>query len=373
MNRAMTPSIRAVARQRGVTLVELLVGIVIGMLTVLVITQVFLNSEQQRRTPAAGANAQINGILALDAIQRDVRQSGYGLGGGMWLGQCPTAPSSEAATVGLSSLTLAPLLIQPGSGSTPSDSIEVLSSGKIDAAMPLKLAETHDSGSGAFIIRSPMGVETGDWLIVATGNGQDCAAFQAQAVTTSAPWGITPNVSVAGIYDDKSVLSNMGASPIRRRWSVAGSSAGAYALQMTNLATDSASPGADDAYPGVVLLRALYAKDTEGDGSIDTYDTTAPASLADWKQVVGVRLALVVRSPERSKDVVTAKPIQWDLGKTTSDITDSIACELDSTHQCLELKFEHTVPNGSDEWKYYRYRMYESMIPLRNLIWNAAG
>lgn len=368
----MNPALHA-DRQRGVTLIELLVGIVIGMLTVLVITQVFLNSEQQRRTPAEGANAQINGILALDAIQRDVRQSGYGLGGGMWMGRCTTRTSSEAATVGLSALALAPLVIQSGSGASPSDSIEILSSGKIDAAMQIRLKESRDSANAAFVIPSPMGIETGDWLIAAANGGSPCTAFKAQAISTGAPWNVTPNINVADAYDDKSSLLNMGASPIRRRWSVAGSAAGAFSLQMTNLATGAAAPSANDAYPGVVLLRALYAKDTGGDGVIDTYDTTAPVELAGWQQVVGVRLALVVRSPEWSQDEVTPRPLQWDLGKPSSEVAGSIECRLDSTHQCLELGLTHTVAQGSDEWKHYRYRMYESMIPLRNMLWNAAG
>lgn len=365
----MTPPVRAVARQGGVSLLELLVGIVISMLTVLVITQVFLNSEKQRRAPAAGANTQINGILALDAIQRDVRQSGYGLGGGPWMGQCKTAASTAAAAVGLSALSLAPVAITPGSGTTPSDSIDVLSSGKIDAAMQIKLAETHESGNSAFLIPATMGVETGDWLIVTTKSGLECAAFQAQAISISAPWGITPSASVGSTFDAESYLSNMGAAPIRRRWSVAGSDTSAFSLQMTNLATNAATPSANDAYPDVVLLRALYAKDTDANGSIDTYNTTAPTNRTEWEQVMGVRLSLVVRSPEWSQEAVTLKPIQWDLG--TATVSGSAKCPADATHNCIELGLTHTVAKDSDEWQHYRYRMYESLIPLRNLIWNS--
>lgn len=365
----MTRSTSATPHQRGVSLLELLIGIVISMLTVLIITQVFLNSEKHRRIPAAGANTQVNGILALDAIQRDVRQSGYGLGGGAWMGQCNTGASAAAAAVGLANLQLAPLLITPGSGDAPSDSIEVLSSGKVDAAMQIRLAEKHDEGNSAFIIRTPMGVEAGDWLVVSSKAGLACAAFQAQAISIAAPWGVTPSASVAGDYDDESRLSNMGASPVRRRWSVTGSPASPFALQMTDLANDAPTPSANDAYPDVVLLRALYGKDTDNNGAIDTYDTTAPTDLAQWQQVMGVRLSLVVRSPEWSKDDVTLAPLQWDLGDAA--VAGSIQCASNAAHKCLELGLAHTVVNGSTEWKQYRYRMYESLIPLRNLIWNS--
>ena len=354
------------SHQRGMSLLELLVGIVISMLTVLVITQLFLDSERQRRVPSSGAHAQINGILALDAVQRDVRQAGYGLGGGPWLGTCTTGDLAEAKAAGLSNLLLQPVVITAGSGTAPSDSIAVLSSGKIDAATQIKLAEEHANGNGKFVVPSTMGVEVGDWLIVATKSGAACSAFQAQSLTAVAPWGITPSGSVPQ-YAEGSMLSNMGAAPVRRSWSVVGSGTNAFRLQVSNLAI-AATPTASDAYPDVVLLRALYAKDTNADGAIDTYDATAPATRADWNQVIGVRLALVVRSTHWSKDEVTADGMEWSFG--TASVAGGSACTANASHSCLKLGLTHTAASGSTEWKHYRYRMYESMIPLRNLLWN---
>ncbi len=361
------PPRRAAHAQRGISLLELLVGIVVSMLTVLVITQVFLESERQRRIPATGADAQINGILALDAVQRDVRQAGYGLSGGPWVGGCTTGTSTEAAAVGLSDLTLAPVTITPGNGTAPSDSIDILSSGKVDAALQVKLAEDHASGNGKLILPSILGVEADDWLIVSTTTGSQCDAFQAQALATSEPWGITPSGSVRA-YTAGSLLSNLGAAPIRRRWSVSDT----FRLRMTNLATSGTpTPAAtDDAYPEVVLLRAFYAKDTDADGAIDTYDTTTPIDRSGWSQIVGLRLAMVVRSPQWNKEEVTPSAPQWNLGKATT-AAGSAACADDANSQCITLGLTHTVANGSSDWKHYRYRMYESLIPLRNLLWNA--
>lgn len=360
----MTPPHHHAARtQRGISLLELIVGIVISMLTVLVITQVFLESERQRRIPATGADAQVNGILALDAIQRDVRQAGYGLSGGPWVGACTTGNLAEAQAVGLASLRLAPVAITAGSGAAPSDSIDILSSGKVDAAMQIKLAEDHANGNGKLIVPSTLGIEAGDWLIVSTPTGSQCDAFQAQALATAEPWGITPSGSVPA-YTAGSLLSNMGAAPVRRRWSVSGSAASAFALQMTDLATASPAAGSD-AYPEIVLLRAFYAKDTDADGAIDTYDTATPTDRAGWSQVIGLRLALVVRSPQWSKEEATASAPRWNLGSAT--VAGGAACPDDAGSQCIALGLTHT---GTD-WKHYRYRMYESLIPLRNLLWNA--
>ena len=358
-------SARATRAARGVSLIELLVGIVVGMLTVLAITQLFLESEKQRRVPAAGADAQVNGILALDAIQRDVRQAGYGLGGGPWLGGCTTADLDEAKAVGLSNLPLAPVTITAGS---PSDTIEVLSSGKIDAAMQVKLTANHPDDDDEFILPSTLGFEVGDWLVIATKTGSTCAAFQVAALSASEPWTLTATGDVP-LFDEGSLLSNMGAAPIRRRWSIAGSATSTFALQMTNLATASAA-AADDAYPDVVLLRAFYAKDTDNDGAIDTYDTTPPATRAEWNQVIGLRLALVVRSAQWDKEEVTTSAPLWNLGSATT-VTGSSACAGDSSSKCITLGLTHTVATGSNDWKHYRYRTYDSLIPLRNLLWNA--
>jgi type IV pilus assembly protein PilW len=356
---------RAVRAQGGISLLELLVGITVSMLTVLVITQVFLASEKQRRIPAAGADAQVNGILALDALQRDVRQAGYGLSGGPWVGICTTGNLSEPDAVGLANLPLAPVTITPGSNTAPSDSIDILSSGKVNAALQIKLEEDHASGNGAFVVPSTLGIEAGDWLIVSSAAGAHCDAFQAQTLATAPPWGITPSGSVTTSYTAGSLLTNMGASPIRRRWSVSDT----FRLRTTNLAV-SGTPtpaAADDAYADIVLLRAFYAKDTDGNGSVDAYNTTAPTTRAEWSQVIGLRLAVVVRSPQWDKDEVTTSALQWNLGSAT--VANAAACAGDASSQCLPLSLTHT--GTGSEWKHYRYRMYESLIPLRNLLWNA--
>ena len=68
-------------RHAGFTLIELMVGVVLGMLTVVIIANVFATAEGQKRTTTSGSDAQVAGSLALHALQRDVRMAGYGLAG----------------------------------------------------------------------------------------------------------------------------------------------------------------------------------------------------------------------------------------------------------------------------------------------------
>ncbi len=84
--------------QRGVTLVEMMVGMLVGMLAVLVISQVLLTSESQKRTTTGGADAQVNGALALYSLQRDLEHAGYGISRSPNIIDCPISVSYNGAT-----------------------------------------------------------------------------------------------------------------------------------------------------------------------------------------------------------------------------------------------------------------------------------
>lgn len=66
-------------KQAGFSLVELMVGLVIGLLATLVIMQVFSTFEAQKRSTTGTADAQTNGSLGLYSIQREVQKAGFGI------------------------------------------------------------------------------------------------------------------------------------------------------------------------------------------------------------------------------------------------------------------------------------------------------
>ena len=76
-------------RQRGLSLVEIMVGLVIGLITVMVIGQVAAEFEGQKRTSTGGGDAQSNGAAALFQLEREIRMAGYGLMIGSWGQMCP--------------------------------------------------------------------------------------------------------------------------------------------------------------------------------------------------------------------------------------------------------------------------------------------
>ena len=97
-----TSNVRTRARaaaQAGVTLIELMVGLVVGLLAVLVISQVMLTSEGQKRTATGGADAQISGALALYTLQRDLEQAGYGIASNPSIFGCPLSARFNGAAI----------------------------------------------------------------------------------------------------------------------------------------------------------------------------------------------------------------------------------------------------------------------------------
>jgi type IV pilus assembly protein PilW len=106
--------------------------------------------------------------------------------------------------------------------------------------------------------------------------------------------------------------------------------------------------------PGVVV-------NTNADGTVDTWDNTTPTTNADWLKVMAVRIAVVARSTQFEKSTVTFADPQWDLG-ANGTVTGSTAC---GANRCLPLKVSHLA-----DWGRYRYRVFETIVPLRNMLWN---
>lgn len=69
------------SRQTGFSLVDVMVGMVLSLLGTIIIFQVFEVSERIKRTTTGGGDAQQNGAAALFALERGVRQAGYGING----------------------------------------------------------------------------------------------------------------------------------------------------------------------------------------------------------------------------------------------------------------------------------------------------
>lgn len=369
-----TPTVIS-ARQRGFSLIELMVGVVIGLLAVLVITQVMALAEGKKRTVSMGSDAQVNGALALFALQRDIEQAGYGA---VALPDAIGCTVKYKSSAGAGTFTLAPVVITDGGSASVSDSIAILQGNTVNFSTPMLLTGTALPTDDHFTVKSSFGTVVGNTMIavpqgwtMAPDTSVPCGVFAVTSAATPATATLTiTNVPHGGSnawnqstvfptanISSGSYLLNMG-TMTSRTYSVSSSGN----LQSTDLSLTDGSKTTADLYPQIVLVKAMYGKDTNLDGQVDAYDKTAPASNADWQKVVSVRIAVVARSNQYEKDIVTATVPQWDVG-TAITVAGTATCNGSS--KCLSLDVS-TLP----DWQHYRYKVYDTIVPLRNVLWN---
>lgn len=355
--------------QAGFTLVELMVGMTLALITTVIIAQVMWASEGSRRTTTQGSDAQVNGALALYTVQRDLQMAGYGVVSNPDVLGCEVRGQYGANPA--RTFTLAPVIITSGGAANASDSITVLRSGSTRAALPVVTTDIHDATSTQFEVQSTVGIADGDLMLAMPESPSStnwCTLFQARAdagtplsgtvlphVAAGDSWNPATSIMPAS-YPAGTMLTNV-SRLVNRRYAV-----NADNLESQDLITANDVPTTSTVASQIVLMKAYYGKDTNNDGVVDSYDQTTPTDNAGWRQVRTVRVAVVARSAQREKEEVTTADPVWDVGQTVA-VTGTADC---GESQCLTLQV--STADGT-EWRHYRYKVFDTVIPLRNMLW----
>lgn len=70
-------SFKLYRRQTGLTLIELMIALVLGLLVVAAVTQIFISNKQTYRVTEAHSRLQDNARFAIEVLSRDIRSAGY--------------------------------------------------------------------------------------------------------------------------------------------------------------------------------------------------------------------------------------------------------------------------------------------------------
>jgi type IV pilus assembly protein PilW len=125
--------------------------------------------------------------------------------------------------------------------------------------------------------------------------------------------------------------------------------------------------GLDDGVDNGTVVRENFQAD---DNIVDKYTTDSPKDAAGWGRVRSVRLALVSRSnaPERSIS-----------GNGCDATPDYSAATNDDTYPVRWARGPD-APKGRPidvrtiaDWRCYKYKVYETVVPLRNMLWRQAS
>lgn len=374
--------------QSGLSLVEIMVGVLIGMIGIVVIFQMLATSESRKRTVSAGSDVQVSGIIGLTSIERDVREAGYGFASagydtgitpvmGCTVNAYDTGRPTPAFTY-----RLTPIQIIQGAGAA-SDTVIVLrgNGGTFPAAHVF--TESTDTSKKT---RGRAGISPRDYVLIGrvtptlqcmTAEITDVTDADSLTIrhnqgsysyTTYLPDGSTsvstriarynnlaPPVSFTAGY-----IFNLGNGPRRNIWTVLNGK-----LQVTNdlLYQDTNGDTINDPVEvadNVITLQAEYGIDANNNGRIEAgeWTTTDPVAVTQWANILAVRLGMLVRSGQFERTTVTTAVPSWAGGQFTITNLDGSASTT-------------TPADPANNWRNYRYRVYETVIPLRNMLWGS--
>ena len=350
------------ARPRGMSLVELMVGLAIGLVAVIIVMQVFQVSEGSRRTTTGGDDAQIAGYLALGTLQEDLRQAGIGIAFRRLLGCNLTLPNG-AVLNNLGPVTINHADIPAGDSNT--DTLLVVY-GDANATPEGDLVPAQPA-TATYTVATPTAYTNGDRVIAATETRPSPCALTVDRLT-AAPSISPPQVTVAtGVSSMvNGTLFDLGQRPRVVVYRVLDGNLTACDFMVNNCRD--ASKASDPTFwvqigSGVVSLRAQYGRDTTAtaDGAVDVFDRTTPTTDCTWVRTAGLRLAVTVQSGQREKEVVTSS--------TTTDPTyPTWAGSSGASGVAAPITL-----SARSNWQNYRYRVYETTVPIRNVAWMGAS
>jgi type IV pilus assembly protein PilW len=408
--RARSGAIRRTSarRQSGMSIVELMVATVISLVGVLVIFQVFAVNEGVRRGTTAGSDEQTSGLLGLMLLERELRHAGFGINDLSAIGCNMKMWDNNASPKDVTAFPLSAVQIESKTGSTP-DVLRVIYRGTPPPVTPppppinpvaVKLSIEMSDQTSPFKLQYLFGFLPGDVVLV-SGAGVDCTLREVTATPSLGMGGVelqhqsgtytngytgesqTARFNKAAgtpvIYQAAAKVQNLGPAPVRNEITVRNGEtnpAQNNQLVLTNMLGDSsqvlpvaeqivqlkAEYGMDDSTNNNTITRAAYNAD---DNIVDNYTKDSPTTAADWQRVRSVRIAIVSRSQvaERPNAGTTCDatpdwgsaqyPVRWARGPDSPQ-----GRPID-------------VRTGPD-WRCYKYKVYETTVPLRNMLWRQA-
>ena len=392
-------------KQKGITLVELLVAMTIGLGITLAVSSVLIATENHKRTTTSTNDAQQTGSYGVYALDKALRGAGSGIAAsafppdvgvfgcklnagaaGAIFPRATPFPKPFAGFIGGVSLAnpllVAPVLIGRNQSLGGSDVIMVM--GGSGSAGGVSRQITGGGSATTATLDNTVGFAINDLVLVSQSGVPDCLIQQVSPPYTPP----TPTLNFGGIYSAATAtsttmaalaastssyvtpLGNAAANNIQFMLFGVDDNRTLYTydlLQNLNVfggvGTDAAQAIAD----GVVQMNALYGIDTNGDGIQDTWAgpgdpgwdfNSVMTSPAKMKQIVSVRVALVVRGEyyDTTRDAA-GNPLP--VSPPTLNFFNGLAGSAGSLQQTINLSVTE---------QQFRYRIFEFTVPLRNML-----
>jgi type IV pilus assembly protein PilW len=116
----------------------------------------------------------------------------------------------------------------------------------------------------------------------------------------------------------------------------------------------------------IVSLRAVYGRDTTAvqDFQVDVWDRTPLPTLADAPRVMAVMLEITARSGLKEKPATGVNCTALADSTRPDKVMDWIGGAVAGAGINVDPS---NLPAG--EWACYRYKLYQTRVPIRNMSW----
>ncbi len=316
-------------QMRGATLIELMIALVLGLLLTLAIGNIFLGSRQSYAMVDGLSRLQENGRFALRRIARDIREADY-MGCGSSLSSYAINNTLNNATDFRWNFSRGIEGFEATSSTAWSPTVDASISAPLggrDIIVVRRVADTpttvtaHPGGTppGSANIQVAPGSDLKQFDIVMVSDCVSAAIFE----ITSA----NPGTSGSLAHNTGSVSQGPGnaTQALGREYTNGGITKVSTIVYYIGTGTgggpalfraEGANP-AQELVEGVEDMQILYGEDTDGDRDADRY--VAANTVADWSDVISVRVSLLLHS---LKDGLNDTPIAYTYNGATVTPTD---------------------------------------------------
>lgn len=341
--------------QRGFSIIELMVGMVVALLVGLAATSSALMFTASQRQGIGVGGAGVNVNTALAALKNDAAAAGLGFfGSGTFL--CSRLNFSLGTTAHWNGDVFAPMRVTRA-GSL--DTLDVLQASRVEAGASVMLHAASVGGDAE--LRSYLPAVVGDAVLLssitatdpctvrsvtnvedAIGTTPQRLVFAGDNVHNGVAFTTAPTYSVND--EAASGVTLLGTLLWRR-----------YRLDGTNLLIEEPLQGTSAVVArNVVGFRAHYGVSVAGQETLSNWvgADTFTVDASNIAQVRAIRVGVIVRSPQREK------------ANAEGD------CEASDRKPMLYAGTdqEETFEPDVADWRCYRYRSAVLVIPMRNLV-----
>jgi type IV pilus assembly protein PilW len=396
--------------QHGFGLVEIMIGLLIGLIAVLVIYQVYTVSEGFKRNTTAAGEAQQTGLFSAFVLGMELGNAGAGMAvASLDLASCPDPGGAMPGRFAQSWRPLPVVVADSGNASTPDNFV-------VNYSMATRLVQsapfTADPATTSpfFQVQSPTGFQVNDLVLGVSSPSSapatnPCGTWKVTGVALTSDAQGDVNITPVDVDPPGGIVLNGGSSlldlgPCDRVQKVmysvalASDSAGNKSkwdyhpacgpltpcvlystplldTQGANCGKPAAPPVANPLAANIVNMKVQFGIDTDKDKA-QTIDDWVPATtgtqwgwdnlmkdttlLPDISRIKAIRIGIIVQSEQFDQ---TLGDYNWVMFDCSDNVKANCHGRLTGTIAA------QASPAGN-----WRFRKYETVIPLRNAIWN---